>query len=71
MAEQNQFTYYVGVREAHVNTQKIVSDKPLTDEQARDQANDAIEEGQDPEVFEYSHTLDPELWTVEKAGEGE
>ena len=33
-------------------------------ELARSQANEKSEEGADDENFEYSHTLEPEFWTV-------
>lgn len=51
--------YIVGIREVWVSHREVESQNP---EEAKRLANDEYE------MFnEYSHTLDPELWTVEEA----
>ena len=54
--------YHVGIREVHVNTVTVIADN---EEQAlRKAADDDIE---DDEIdAEYSHTLDLDVWPVEK-----
>jgi len=54
--------YHVGIREVHVNTVVVIAD---SEEQAlRKAADDELED--DELEVEYSHTLDPDVWTVEK-----
>jgi hypothetical protein len=54
-------TYLVGVREVHVSYMEVKANTP-TD------AFDMIRNGEGDEVsMDYSHTLDPETWTVEES----
>lgn len=54
--------YLVGIREVHINTVEVEAETPA---EARMKANEMICSGCECDL-EYSHTLDPELWTVEK-----
>jgi predicted transcriptional regulator YheO len=52
--------YRVGVREVHVSTREIDAESP-------EEALDKVQEDEGEEVMcEYSHTLDRDVWTVEK-----
>ena len=55
--------FYVGIREVHVSTRMVEAD---TAEEAMALIVDGVEDG-DEVICEYSHTLDPETWTVEEA----
>lgn len=53
--------FNVLIREVHVSTREIEADSP-------EEAIRLVEEGEGDEVMcEYSHTLDPDTWTVESA----
>lgn len=55
-------TFYVHMREVHIQTMRVQAESK----------KDAIQFAQEGEgeclEFEYSHTLDPETWTVEEKG---
>ena len=52
--------FHVGIREVHVSTRKVMA-------RSAQEAIDKLKDGDGDEVMcEYSHTLDPELWTVEE-----
>lgn len=55
--------YLIGVKEVHVV--KIETPDLENEEAAKEYANQQIEEGLEEEV-EYSHTLDPDEWSVEE-----
>lgn len=56
----NKMRFLVGVREVHVSTMEIEAESP-------EEAMRLVKDGAGREVMcEYSHTLDPDLWTVEK-----
>ena len=55
--------FYVGIREVHVSTRKI---KAPNGPEALRRYVDGEDEG-DEVMCEYSHTLDPETFTVEPA----
>jgi len=53
--------YLVGIREVHVNTVEVLAE---SEEEAKMKCRD----GEFDEIeLEYSHTLDPDLWTVEES----
>lgn len=54
-------TYYVGVQEVHIQTYLVEAESP---EKARELASEMIEAGDESLETEYSHTLEPEEWTV-------
>ena len=53
-------TYHVGIREVHINTVEVEADTP---EEAKKKAR---ESQADSILLEYSHTLDPDTWSVSK-----
>ena len=52
--------YYVLVREVHVSYRRVEASSP---EEAKKVAQEG---GGEDSHLEYSHTLDPETWTVEE-----
>jgi len=53
-------TYLVGVREVHVSYREVRANTSA-------EAFDMVRNGEGDEIFmDYSHTLDPETWTVEE-----
>lgn len=58
--------YLVGRREVHVAYVEIEADSP---EEAISSVADG--NGDESDFFEYSHTLDPDTWTAEKAPQRE
>jgi len=57
--------WIVGVREVHVQPVRVTA-------KTAQEAVRKVAEGEGTKIeegFEYSHTLDPEEWTVEPAGE--
>lgn len=58
-------TYFVGVREVHVALHKVEAE-------SAEEARRIVEIGRTNFVdLEYSHTLSPDLWTVEETEEYE
>lgn len=58
--------YHVGIREVHVVT---VSVEAKSEEEALKKAGSILEEGLDEIDQEYSHTLDPDTWSVERVSD--
>jgi len=55
--------YHIGVREVHVSTM-------LVHATSKEDAIRKVKDGEGEEVLlEYSHTLDPDIWTVEPASQ--
>jgi hypothetical protein len=56
----NKMRFLVGVREVHVSTVEVEAESP-------EEAMRLVQDGDGEEIMrEYSHTLDPDLWTVEE-----
>lgn len=56
----NKMRFLIGVREVHVSTMEVEAESP-------EAAVQMVKDGQGREIMcEYSHTLDSDLWTVEK-----
>lgn len=55
--------FIVGIREVHVSYREVEAESP---EAAVEEAGGATEV-----MIEYSHTLDPELWSVEAVADDE
>jgi hypothetical protein len=61
------YKYRIGMREVHVNWIGVESETELSDEEAKDFAEKSLYSGEfDDDLFEYSHTLKKDTWTVEK-----
>ena len=56
--------YLVGIREVHVNTVEVELPEGASEEEIRDAAGAHSIEGS--VMLEYSHSLDPEVWSIEK-----
>ena len=55
--------FHVGIREVHVVTVEVDA---KDESEALRKAGRTLEEGVDEIDSEYSHTLDPDVWTVEE-----
>lgn len=56
--------YYVSIAEVHYRTIEVTA---ACEEDAIDLAKAANEDAADEIMLEYSHTMKPDMWNVEKA----
>lgn len=59
--------YLVGIREVHVNTVEVELPEGASEEEIKQAAAD--NSGSQSVLDEYSHSLDPDVWSVEKVPE--
>lgn len=56
--------FNVSVKEIHDGT--FIGIEAKNADEAKQKAGEMLDRGEEYAVFEYSHTLDPDVWTVEE-----